>query len=67
MRWSTEELRKKSRAELVDIAKELNIDGLFNMNSTEIVEAIRRTLKNQDESTSSGESYTTEIRNEKLA
>ena len=39
--WEKRDLEEKSRSELVDIAHELDIDGLFLMSDSEIVEAIR--------------------------
>jgi hypothetical protein len=52
----TEDLKEKSRSELVDIARELGIDGLFLMDASEIVEAIKNiSEKNEKQNDTQGE------------
>lgn len=47
--WSLQALKEKSRSELVDIARDLNIDGLFRMDRTEIAEAIHKVSEDDPE------------------
>jgi len=47
--WSLQTLKEKSRSDLVDIARELNIDGLFRMDRAQIAEAIYKVSKDSPE------------------
>jgi len=63
-RLDKEVLKSKKRSELVEIARDMGIEGLFGMTSTEIVEAICETA-GQSRSSSALGSYAGEIK-EKL-